>query len=334
MKAIVYSEYGPPDVLKRQDVPKPAPQARELLIKVYATPVSYGDLIARKFNTITPSTFTMPALFWLPARLAFGWNVPKKQILGSEFAGVVAEVGDGVTCFKKGDAVFGYRSDSFGAYADYLTMAEDGMVALKPDNMRFEEAAAVPYGALTALSLLRKSGLQSGQRILIHGASGGIGSAAVQLAKNHFGAHVTGVCSTSKVSLVRALGADKVIDYTQEDFTAQDEQHDLIFDVLGKGSFRQAKKVLRENGRYLYVSFKMKQLLQMASTSVWGSQKVICALSLEKPEDLVLIRELVEAGKIKSIVDRCFPLEQAAEAHRYIEQGHKKGNVILWVGEA
>jgi NADPH:quinone reductase-like Zn-dependent oxidoreductase len=233
-----------------------------------------------------------------------------------------------VTRFKKGDQVFGYRGQSMGAYAEYLCMPEDGLVAIKPGNMTCEEAAAVPYGALTALDLLRKVNIQSGQKALIHGASGGIGSAAVQLA-SYFGAEVTGVCSTPRLEFVKSLGADKVIDYTKEDFTQSGETYDLIFDILGKSSFSRCKSSLNQNGRYLLASFKMKQLFQMLWTKIRGSKKVICALSSEKTENLIFIKELVEAGKIKSIIDKCYPLEQTAEAHRYVEAGHKKGNVVI-----
>jgi NADPH:quinone reductase-like Zn-dependent oxidoreductase len=203
-------------------------------------------------------------------------------------------------------------------------------VATKPANMTYVEAATVPYGALTALSLLRKVNLQRGQHVLINGASGGIGSAAVQLAK-YFGANVTGVCGTPRLEFVKSLGADKVIDYTQEDFTKNGETYDLIFDILGKSSFSQCKSSLTQNGRYLLASFKTKQLFQMLWTGSAGDKKVICALSSEKPQDLIFIRELVEAGKLKSVIDRCFPLEQTADAHRYVEQGHKRGNVVITV---
>ena len=211
-----------------------------------------------------------------------------------------------------------------GAYAEYLCMPEDGCVAIKPANMTYEEAAAVPYGAIMALSLLRKGNIQSGQKVLINGASGGIGSAAVQLAK-YYGAEVTGVCSTPRLELVKSLGADKVIDYTKEDFTESGETYDLIFDILGKSSFSRCKSSLKQNGRYLLASFKMKQLFQMLWTSMIGSKKVICAMAARKTEDLISIKELIEAGKIKSVIDRRYPLEQTAEAHRYVEDRAQKG---------
>jgi len=330
MKAIVYTEYGSSDVLQLKEVAKPTPEDNEVLIRIYATTVNFGDLMARNFKAISPRKFNMPLLFWLPARLAFGFSKPRKNILGSEFAGEVEAVGAAVTRFKPGDQVFGYRGQSMGAYAEYLCMPEDGVLAIKPANMTYEEAATVPYGALTALSLLRKVNIQRGQKVLINGASGGIGAAAVQLAK-YFGAEVTGVCGTPRVGFVKALGADKVIDYTKEDFTRNGETYDLIFDILGKSSFSRCKRSLKQNGIYLLASFKMRQLFQMLWTSMIGGQKVICALSSEKPEDLIFIKELVEAGKIKASIDKCYPLEQTAEAHRYIEAGLKKGNVVITV---
>ncbi len=330
MKAIVYTEYGSPDVLRLAEVAKPAPRENEVLIRVHATPVNFGDLTARNFKSITPRKFSMPLLFWLGARLAFGFNKPKNPILGNEFAGVVEAVGAQATRFRPGDAVFGYRGQNMGAYAEYVCMPESGMLALKPAQMTFEEAATVPYGALTALALLRKVNLQRGQKVLINGASGGIGAAAVQLAK-YYGAEVTGVCSTPRLDLVKALGADKVIDYTKEDFTRRGETYDVIFDILGKTPFGHGRKALRPNGSYLFASFKMKQLLQMLWTKIAGGQKVICTLSSEKPDDLTFIRGLIEAGQYKAIVDRRYPMTQAAEAHRYVEQGHRKGNVVIAV---
>jgi NADPH:quinone reductase-like Zn-dependent oxidoreductase len=328
MKAVVYTDYGPPEVLRLQEVAKPAPGAKDVLIRNHATSVKYGDLAARNFKAISPREFNMPALFWLLAKISFGLNKPKTTILGSEFAGEVEAVGQAVTGFKPGDQVFGYLGQAMGAYAEYVCMPESGILAYKPVNMRYEEAATLPYGALTALNLLRKVDIQPGQKVLIIGASGGIGSAAVQLA-SHFGAEVTGVCGTPRLEFVKALGADKVIDYRQEDFTQNGETYDLIFDILGKSSFSRCKGSLTPNGRYLLASFKLKQLLQMLWTSIAGSKKVICALSLEKPDDLVVVKELVEAGAIKTIIDKRYPLAQTAEAHRYVESGDKKGHVVI-----
>lgn len=332
MKAIVYKTYGAPEVLQLAEVEKPAPKDDELLIKIDAVAINYGDVLARNFGNTPPSKFNMPFLFYFPARIAFGFRQPKIQTLGSEFAGQIEAVGKGVTRFKVGEAVFGYRGMAMGANAEYLCMPENGFVALKPTNMGYEEAATVPYGALTALNLLRKAAIQPGQKVLINGASGGIGCMAVQIAKS-LGAEVTGVCGTPRLAFVRSLGADKVIDYTQTDFTEGGERYDLIFDILGKSSLARCRKVLTPNGRYLLASFKMKQLWQMAWTSMMGGPKVICALSNEKPADLLTIKEWVEAGKIKTIIDRCFPLAQTAAAHRYMEAGEKKGHVVITVSE-
>ncbi len=328
MKAIVYTQYGSPDVLHLKEVTQPVPGDHEILIRVAATSVNVGDLMARNFGNITLSQFSMPIFFWLPSRLVFGFRRPKKTILGSEFAGKVAAVGNAVTRFQPGDRVFGYRGMNLGANVEYLCMPEDGLVAPTPASLTDAEAATVPYGALTALSLLRKMNIQPGQKVLINGASGSIGSYAVQFAR-YFGAEVTGVCSTAGVDFVKSLGATEVIDYTQEDFTRSGKTYDLIVDVLNKSSFARCKNVLKPDGRYLLVSFKLKQLLQMLWTSLRGGKKVVCALSSEKREDLLFIKELIEAGKLKAIVDKCYRLEQAAEAHRYVENGHKRGGVIL-----
>ena len=331
MKAIVYTEYGPPEVLHLKEVEKPVPKDNEVLVKVHAASVNYGDITARNFRYLKPSEFHMPMLLWLPARIGFGFKKPKRKILGNEFAGEIEATGKDVKLFKKGDQVFGYLGENMGAYAEYLCMPEDGYVTIKPDNMNFEEAATVPCGAIMALNLLKKVKIESGQKVLINGASGGIGSAAVQLVKNHFSAEVTGVCGTPRLEFVKALGADKVIDYTKEDFTQSGEKYDLIFDILGKSTFADCKKVLKKNGRYLLASFKTKKLLQMLGTKIIGKKKVICALAIPKPKDLIFIKELIKAGKIKSIIDKRFPLEQAAEAHSYVEKGLKKGNVVIAV---
>jgi NADPH:quinone reductase-like Zn-dependent oxidoreductase len=274
----------------------------------------------------------MPFLLWLVAKISFGLNQPKISILGSEFAGEIEAIGKDVKRFKKGDQVFGYPGLSLGAYAEYICLPEAGAVALKPSNLTYEEAATLPYGAIMATSLLAKANTLTsvrGQKILINGASGGIGSMALQLAK-HFGAEVTGVCSTPRLEFVKSIGADKVIDYTKEDFTQNGETYDLIFDILGRSSFSKLKRSLKPNGIYLLASFKTKALLQMLWTSLTGSkQKVICAFANETPESLTFVKKLVEEGKVKAIVDKSFPMEQAAEAHRYVEQGRKHGNVVI-----
>jgi NADPH:quinone reductase-like Zn-dependent oxidoreductase len=332
MKAIVYTEFGTPDVLQLKEVVKPTPKDNEVLIRVHATSVNFGDLMARNFKAVSPRKFNMPFLFWLPSKITFGLRKPNITILGSELAGEIEAVGKDVKRFKKGDQVFGYPGLSFGAYAEYVCMPEAGTVALKPSNLSYEEAVTLPYGAIMATSLLGKANTLAsvrGQKVLINGASGGIGSLAIQLAK-HFGAEVTGVCSTPRLEYVKSLGADKVIDYTKEDFTQNGETYDLIFDILGRSSFSKLKRSLKPNGIYLLASFKMKALLQMLWTSLTGSkQKVICAFANETPESLVFVKKLVEEGKVKAIVDKSFSMEQAAEAHRYVEQGRKRGNVVI-----
>ena len=330
MKAIVCTEYGTPDVLQLKEVATPTPKDNEILIRVLATSVNFGDLIARNFKAISPREFNMPLLLWLLAKISFGLNQPKISIPGSEFAGEIESVGKNVKRFRKGDQVFGFSSQIFGAYAEYLCLPEDGVLATKPVNLTYEEAAVVPYGAIMALNLLRKVNIQRGQKVLIHGASGGIGSAAVQIAKA-LGAEVTGVCGTPRLEFVKSLGADKVVDYTREDFTRNGETYDLIFDILGKGSFSRFKNSLKPSGILLCASFKMKQLSQMVWTSLTGSRKVICAIAPGSTEDLISVKELIEAGKIKAIIDRCYSLEQTAEAHRYVETGRKKGNVVITV---
>ncbi|MFC2168252.1 NAD(P)-dependent alcohol dehydrogenase [Acidobacteriota bacterium] len=330
MKAVVYTEYGPPEVLKLKEIEKPIPKDNEILIKVHAASVNYGDILTRKFSNIPIRDFNMPALFLLPTRISFGLKKPKNQILGSELAGEIKDIGKGVNKFKIGEKVFAYTSMKMRANAEYLCMPEDKMVGIKPNNMTFAEAACVPYGGIMASSHLNKVNVQSGQKVLINGASGGIGSIAVQLCKK-FGAEVTGVCGTPRLEYVKSLGADKVIDYTQEDFTQNGEIYDLIYDILGRSTFSQCKNSLTQNGRYLLASFKMKKILQMIGTSIFGKKKVICAIASEKQEDMTLLKELVEEGKIKTIIDKTFPLEQAAAAHSYIEMGLKKGHIVLTV---
>lgn len=328
MKAIVYTEYGLPEVLHLAEVAKPTPKDHEILVRVHATPVNYGDVLARNFANVTPGQFNMPAPLWLLARLGFGWRIPNKPILGSELAGAVAAVGKAVTQFKPGDQVFAYTGMKMGAYAEYICVPATGMVAHKPTNLTYSEAAALPYGGIMALSLLRKGQLQAGQKILINGASGGIGSLAVQLAK-HFGAHVTGVCSTPRLDYVKALGAAQVLDYTKTDFTQGRERYDLVFDVLGRSSFAACRRVLQPQGIYLAASFKLDKVWQMVQTARSNGQKVICALASEQVADLLLLKELAEAGTVKTIIDRCYPLDQAAAAHRYVEAGQKAGHVVL-----
>lgn len=329
MKAIIYEEYGSPDVLKIKETDKPVPKDNEILIRIHATSVNYGDLVARKFKYLTRREFNMPIPLLYLSRLMFGWNKPKKKILGSEFAGEVEAIGKAVKRFSEGDPVFGYVGTNMGTNAEYMCMPENGTVAIKPENVSYEEACVIPYGALMAMNHLRKVNVKKGQKVLINGASGSIGSAAVQLAK-YYGADVTGVCGTPRLEFVKSLGADKVIDYTKEDFTRNGETYNLIYDILGKCKFEKCRDSLTEKGVYLLASFKMIQVFQMLKTHLTGSEKkVVCALATDTKEDLVLIKELVESGKIKSIIDRSFPMDNAIEAHRYAEEGQKKGNVTI-----
>ena len=331
MKAIVFTEYGSPAVLQLKEVARPTPKDNEILVRIHATPVNYGDLSARNFAHLTSREFNMPALLFLPARLSFGWSKPKINILGSELAGQVEAAGKLVTRFKPGDKVYAYAGMAMGANAEYICLPENGTVALMPANLSYDEAATLPYGAVMAASLLKKARLQPGQKVLINGASGGIGAMAVQLAK-YYGAEVTGVCGTPRLEYVKSLGVDKVIDYTRQDFTQNGETYDLIFDILGRSSFSRCKGSLKPQGIYLLASFKSQALFDMLWTSLTGSkQRVICAMAEEKAENLVFVKELVEAGVVKALIDKRFPLEETAEAHRYVEQGQKRGQVVIMV---
>ena len=330
MKIIGYTQYGTPEVLQIKEIEKPVPKDNEVLIRIYATPVNYGDISTRNMGNIPAREFNMPAPLLFFAKIAFGLKKPKNQVLGSEFAGEIEGIGKNVKKFHVGDQVFGYLGMKMGANAEYLCMPETGMLGIKPTNMSYEEASALPYGGIMALSLLRKVKIKSGQKVLINGASGGIGSIALQLAR-HYGAEVTGVCSTPRLDYVKSLGADAVIDYTKEDFTKNGEKYDLIFDILGRSHFPRCKASLTKYGRCLFASFKTEKLIQMLWTSIIGSKKVICAFASEKPNDMILLKELAEAGKIKTIIDKTFRIEQAVEAHRYVEEGYKRGCVVIIV---
>ena len=326
MKAIVYEKYGPPDVLQLKDIEKPTPKDNEVQIRIYATTVSSGDVKIRSFKDIPP-------LPWLPFRLAMGLTKPKKKILGFALAGKVESVGKDVKLFKEGDRVFGSAGFGMGAHAEYKCLPEEQVVAIDPTDMTFEEAAAVPFGGFTALYYLRKGNIQRGHKVLIYGASGAVGTFAVQLAK-YFGTEVTGVCSTTNLELVKSLGADSVIDYTKKDFTKNGETYHIIFDTVGKSPFSGSVKSLKRNGYYLRaVHMTLSPLVQGLWTSMTSGKKVIGGVSSEKTEDLIFLKELVEAGKIKPVIDRTYPLEQMAEAHSYVEKGHKKGNVVITVSQ-
>jgi len=329
MKAIFYTEYGSPDVLKIQEVEKPIPKEGEVLIRVQAVSVNFGDLIARKFRYVSAKDFNMPFLIWIFAKLSFGLKSPRIKIPGNSFAGIIEKTGNNVKHFRAGDTVFGYTGEKMGACSEYLCMSGDGLLAEKPANTSFEEASVIPYGSLMALCFLRKIFLKRGQKILVLGASGGIGSAAVQLAKNHFGAEVTGVCSTQRVDYLEKLGVDKVIDYKREEFSNNTETYDHIIDILGKGSISSYKTSLNKKGTYLYVSFKAKNLIQMMRAKISGQWKIICALVSPQTKDLQFIKELVEEGKIRPVIDRVFKIDQASEAHRHAESSERKGSVVI-----
>lgn len=324
MKAVVYSEYGSPDVLRLADVEKHTPQADELLVRVHATTVTTGDCNMRGFVFV-------PSSFRFISRLMFGYNKPKKQILGVEFAGEVAAVGKGVTSFQVGDAVFGIDSALIGAYAEYKRVRESAAVLPMPSNLTYEQAAAIPNGALTAYTFLANiAKIQNGQDIVIIGASGSIGTAAVQIAK-FYGAHVTGICSGKNADLVLSLGADRVIDYTKEDFTKGSQTYDFVFDTVGKSSFDASRAVLKPNGVYLNSAGGLGAFVRMAITGLFGKQKLMAGISSESKQDLIVVKEMVEAGHLKPVIDRRYPLEEIVEAHRYVDTGRKRGNVVITV---
>jgi NADPH:quinone reductase-like Zn-dependent oxidoreductase len=322
MRAIVCTKYGPPDVLAMREVPKPVPAADEILIKVQATTVTVGDFRIRSFK--------VPLFVWLPVRLVFGIRKPRKSILGIELAGEVEAVGKDVKRFRKGDRVFAATLRGFGAYAEYRCVPEDGPVAVKPANLTYEEAAAVPIGARTALHYLSQAGVRPGDEVLIYGASGSVGTYAVQLAR-HFGARVTAVCSTANVQWVKSLGADTVIDYTVEDFTRSGKAYDVVFDTVDKCSFAACMQALKKSGTYLNCTPQLPgpRILWTKLTS--KKRLVLGGSPPETAAALDVLRELFEAGKLKVIVDRRYTFEQMIDAHRYVDDGHKKGNVVVAV---
>ena len=325
MKAIVFTKYGPPDVLQLKEVEKPTPKDDEVLIKIRAATVATADCEVR--------SFTFPLWLWLPMRIMFGVMKPRIRILGQELAGEIEAVGKDVKRFKKGDQVFA-PINGFGAHAQYICLPGSAAMATKPTNMSYEEAASVTVFALNALHFIRKANIESGQKVLINGAGGSIGTIAVQLAK-HFGAEVTAVDSAGKLDMLRSIGADHVIDYTREDFTKNGETYNVIFDVVGKSSFSRSVRSLKQNGRYLLANPRLLPMVRGLWTSMISSKKVIFKFASYKTEDLIFLKELIEAGKIKSVIDKRYPLEQMAEAHRYVDTGHKKGNVVITVqGEA
>ena len=324
MKAIVHTEYGPPDELQLKEVEKPVPKDNEVLIKIHATTVTSSDCNVRNL------TFA-PKWSVLPMRMQFGLRKPKINRLGIDLAGEIEAVGKDVKQYKTGDQVFGRSEPAFGAHAEYICIPENGVLTSKPANMTWEEAAPLPLAGGTALYFVRDLGkIQAGQKVLINGASGGIGTFAVQLAK-YYGAEVTGVCSTANVEMVKSLGADRVIDYTREDLARSGETYDVVFDAVGKISFSRCKDLLKEKGLYLNTLPTLAIILQTLWTSMIGGKKVKFGDALGKAENLVFLRELAEAGKLRTVIDRRYPLEQTAEAFRYVEKGHKKGNVVITV---
>ncbi|MFE3892250.1 NAD(P)-dependent alcohol dehydrogenase [Priestia sp. YIM B13446] len=300
MKAMVCTKYGKPDVLQLEEVENPIPKENEILIKIHATTVTSGDCRVRSFNS--------PLLLWLPMRIVLGLRKPRKSILGVELAGEVENVRKNVTRFKKGDQLFAMTGMKFGGYAEYICLPEKGTIAVKPENVTCEEAASISFGGTTALHFFRKGNIQAGQKVLIYGASGAVGTAAVQLA-SYYGAEVTGVCSAKNSELVKSLGADRVINYQHENFTEKEERYDLIFDAVGKITKNQCQEVLALNGRFVSVEGQ-------------GIAKV-------QTKDLLLLKKLMEEGQIKSVIDRCYSLEQIPEAHEYVETGHKIGSVVV-----
>jgi len=320
MKAVVYKKYGSPDVLELADLKKPVPEPDEVLIKVFASTVTSADCMMRRGDTIL-------------SRILLGLFKPAKkyQILGTEFSGIIEETGSKVRKFKQGDEVYAFRGFGTGCYAQYKCMKENGSLAIKPAKMDFAEAASVVDGATTALFFLKqKAGIEKGQKVLINGASGSVGTFAVQLAK-YFGAEVTGVCGTKNIDLVQSLGADRVVDYTKEDFTTTGESYDIIFDTVGKSSFDRCRKAMKSNGKYISTVMSFKVILQSILTKPGNKKKVIFAMSVNKTGGLNFIRKLVEEGKLKTIIERQYSLEELPAAHEYVEKGHKKGNIIISV---
>jgi NADPH:quinone reductase-like Zn-dependent oxidoreductase len=319
MKAMVYGEYGPPEVMQLRETEKPVPKNNEVLIKIYATSVSSGDSRLRRADPFA-------------IRLFNGLTKPRKvTVLGNELAGEIEAVGRDVTLFEKGDKVFGQTGLSLGANAEYRCLPESGTLEIKPANLTFEQAAVIPFGGSTALHFLRKGGIRCGHKVLIYGASGSVGTAAVQLAR-YFGAEVTAVCSTANIELVKSLGAGTVIDYTREDFTRSSQKYDIICDTTGKSSFPGCINSLNQNGVYLrVVNMAISPIVRGLWASLTSKRKVIGGIAEEKKESLGFLKELIEAGKYKPVIDRIYPLEQLAEAHRYVDSGHKKGNVAITV---
>lgn len=322
MRAFVCRRYGGPDVVEPADVPKPVPRNNEVLVRIHATTVTSGDWRVR--------TLCVPTGLGLVARLGFGFTGPRQPIMGTELAGTIESVGKDVTRFRIGDEVFGFPGGAMGCHAQYRAMPEDGRLARKPANLSFEEAASLPFGASTSLHFLRKAGIRPGNKVLVIGASGGVGTAMVQLAK-HCGAEVTGVTSTNNLALVASLGADRVIDYTKEDFTARREIYDIVVDTVGRTSFARCKPLLEDKGRLLAVAAGVPEMLAALWSPLTGSRRVIAGPAAERVEDLAEMATLAEAGALKPVIDRRYRFAQMAEAHAYVETGRKRGSVVVSV---
>ena len=321
MKAIVYTKYGSPDVLEVKEVKKPTPKDDEVLIKVHASEVTKADCEMRSF-------IFQVKWFWLPLRVALGLTKPKKQILGGYFAGEVESVGKDVSQFKKGDQIFGATKLRLGAYGEYVSLPANYTLVPKPNNVRFEEAAAVPLGGLNALHFLRKANIKKGEKVLVNGAGGSIGTFGVQIAKG-MGAEVTAVDSNIKEEMLRRIGADHFIDYRKEDFTKCSQSYDVIFSMVAKSSYSECVKALNPKGRYLMANPRMSDMLRSVLTSTFTDKTAIFVFAGEKEEELLALKEMIEEGKIKSIVDKIYPFEQAAEAHRRVETEKRLGTVVI-----
>ncbi len=325
MKAVVFKRYGEPEVLQIAETEKPTPKSNEVLVRIYATSVTAEDPKMRGFNH--------PPLLKLPVGLMFGFKKPKNPVLGVEFSGIIESVGESVKNYKAGDQVFGYTGLSFGAYAEYKCVPENGLMHFKPKNLSFEESACIVNGPLSALTYLNKKGkIKKGNKVLIYGASGSVGTAAVQLAK-YFETNVTGVCSTKNLTMVKSIGADSVIDYMKQDFTQSNEKYDLIFDTVGKTTMKSCMNLLKPKGKYLLTEFGVQHIFASIFSSLFKSRKVIVVSSnfYWKKEDLIFLKEIAEKGCFNPVVDKVFPLKEIVNAHKYVELGHKVGNVAISV---
>lgn len=319
MKAVIYQKFGPPEVLTLTEIERPQPAHDEVMVKVHATTVTSGDVRVR--------SYTVPPAFWLPGKFALGFTKPKKPILGSEFSGIVAAVGSAVTGYKEGDRIFGTTSHALGAYAEYVCVSEHAAMHPMPSSLSFEQAAAVSFGGRTALHFLKRANIQPEQQVLINGASGAVGTYAVQIAK-HFGAHVTGVCGPTNQELVRSLGASRTIDYTKEDFTRSEQQYDVIFDAVDKLSFDKCRKVLKDGGYYLDAVIVFPEIVE-PWYNLTTNKTVVGGVVAEDPAYMAYLCDLLERGEITPVIDRVYPLEEIVEAHRYVDLGHKVGNVVI-----